>query len=467
MGPAAAGSGIALAYVPVGSPVTRDVTYHWNRVAYGWTGDPDPAAHTIPAGAASVRFGFPASITTGVDPAGLRVVAVAAGGPSSCPVDVDGLAMDGWTLVVDPAALLASSLGTCVGTTSGFEVQVKGPRPGGSLVLAVDVFLAPGPATGPVGVALPQRSPSSETDTYRPPPTDAPAGAVIDLVAAPSFFTAAGLSATVHEAGGPDSTIWGSALALSADGSRLTVSLPSDLPSSASEVVVSFTSAQPATTVQIIVPLWVITDPVAAYVTAVYLSVLERQPDTTGLAAWSGALRRGTPYAQVANAITASDEFRARLITEAYRTYLGRTPDPVGLHGWLLEMGGGLQIEAMQAGFVASPEYYALAGGTDAGWIGRLYQHVLGRDPGPSEVSFWQAQLAHGAARYAVAIGFLYSTEHLTAVVDGYYGDLLYRGIDPVGAATWVGLIQHGARDEQIIAGIVASDEYRSNVPRS
>ncbi len=54
--------------------------------------------------------------------------------------------------------------------------------------------------------------------------------------------------------------------------------------------------------------------------------------------------------------------------------------------------------------------------------------------------------------------------EPLHAVVDGYYQLLLGRSIDPSGAATWVSAIQRGARDEQIIALIVSSAEYRGNV---
>jgi len=63
-----------------------------------------------------------------------------------------------------------------------------------------------------------------------------------------------------------------------------------------------------------------------------------------------------------------------------------------------------------------------------------------------------------------VAMGFLVSYEHLTDVVDAYYRDLLGRGIDPTGNHGWVTAIQRGVRVEAVIAGIVASDEYRANV---
>jgi Domain of unknown function (DUF4214) len=61
-------------------------------------------------------------------------------------------------------------------------------------------------------------------------------------------------------------------------------------------------------------------------------------------------------------------------------------------------------------------------------------------------------------------MGFLLSTERLTTVVNGYYVDLLGRGIDPTGQRTWVGILQRGGRDEAIIGGIIASAEYYGRV---
>jgi hypothetical protein len=127
-------------------------------------------------------------------------------------------------------------------------------------------------------------------------------------------------------------------------------------------------------------------------------------------------------------------------------------------------MDRGLHIEDMQSGFISSREFYLAAGSNDREWISRLYQSVLGRVPASSEVDGWAARLRRGAKHGAVALSFLYSTEHLTQVVDGYYVSLLGRHIDPSGRVGWVTAIQHGARDEEIIAGIVSSAEYRGNV---
>lgn len=197
------------------------------------------------------------------------------------------------------------------------------------------------------------------------------------------------------------------------------------------------------------------------YVTKVYADLLDRGPDPAGLATWTDALVGGTPYSQVANAITSSNEYRSRLITTAYETYLDRSPDSGGLASWLAALRNGMRIIDLRAGFVGSAEFHQDAGGTDRAWVTRLYEVVLDRMPGDSEVDHWARVLAGGASRAAVARGFLYSTENLTTLVNGYYVDLLDRSIDPSGQATWVRLIQTGTREEQIIASIVSSPEYR------
>lgn len=200
------------------------------------------------------------------------------------------------------------------------------------------------------------------------------------------------------------------------------------------------------------------------YVVRVYHDLLQRYPDNEGLYTWGRLLAEGTPYGAVANSITGSDEYRTRLIRATYQRYLGRDAEPAGLANWLAQMRAGWQIEGIQGGFLASDEFYARFGSTPAGWVGGLYQTVLGRVPSSSETQWWVAQIYGGVTRRDVALGFVYSTEHLTSVVDGYYVDLLRRHIDPSGQATWVGLIQYGHRDEEIVAAIISSNEYLSSV---
>lgn len=203
-----------------------------------------------------------------------------------------------------------------------------------------------------------------------------------------------------------------------------------------------------------------------AYVNQVYRDLLDRFPDQVGADGWSGALARGAGKESVANAITASDEYRGRLILASYWRFLGRSGEPSGRAGWLGQMQAGMQIEDVQAYFVASDEFWQRQGSTPAGWVAGLYDTVLGRAPAPSEVDAWVARMDDGVSRRDVARGFLFSTEYLATVVDGYYVQLLDRHIDGVGKVGWVRLIQQGSRDEQIVAGILASEEYAARVRR-
>jgi hypothetical protein len=192
----------------------------------------------------------------------------------------------------------------------------------------------------------------------------------------------------------------------------------------------------------------------------VYSDLFNRLPDPAGLASWTAALSRGTPRVAVANAITGSTEYRSTLIAGSYQHYLGRLPDPTGLRGWLAAMGRGITISQMESGFIASAEYYAKSGSTDAGWVTKLYGDVLGRSASSGEVASWTAALRAGTSRARVAMGFLLSTERLNTVVDGYYVHLLGRHTDPTGQRTWVAILQAGGRNEAIIGGIIASQEY-------
>ena len=59
--------------------------------------------------------------------------------------------------------------------------------------------------------------------------------------------------------------------------------------------------------------------------------------------------------------------------------------------------------------------------------------------------------------------------EYRDILVAGYYQKYLGRAADSQGLAFWVGMLQAGQTDEQVLAGIVGSDEYlnlhRSNNP--
>jgi hypothetical protein len=104
-----------------------------------------------------------------------------------------------------------------------------------------------------------------------------------------------------------------------------------------------------------------------SHVTAIYRTLLEREPDPRGLRHYSLLLTtQGWTPAMVEDAIRASDEFRevhaARLVTQAYREVLRRDPDPEGLANYqriVLQRGWGL--EQLRRTLRSSEEFRQLA----------------------------------------------------------------------------------------------------------
>ena len=103
--------------------------------------------------------------------------------------------------------------------------------------------------------------------------------------------------------------------------------------------------------------------------------------------------------------------------------------------------------------------------GNNATFVQSMYQDILGRGARRR-----RPQLLHGpaqrrnAARRSSSAAIVFSTEHLASTVDGYYEHFLSRGVDASGQSYWVNQLQHGSRDELIVALIIGSDEYFSLV---
>lgn len=210
----------------------------------------------------------------------------------------------------------------------------------------------------------------------------------------------------------------------------------------------------------------VVVDPARAttFVQQVYRDVLRREPEAAALAGWSTALAQGTSRGAVAAAVTAGAEYRSRLVGDAYTRYLGRAAEPGALSGWVAELGRGLTLQQLEAGILASPESYARAGGQDGGWVTHAYERALGRRPGVAELDGWVGDLRRDGDRTRVALALLLSTEHLRPLVEGCYRSLLRRPSDPGGRDGWVRALQGGTRQEQLVAGLVGSEEYFSQV---
>jgi hypothetical protein len=196
------------------------------------------------------------------------------------------------------------------------------------------------------------------------------------------------------------------------------------------------------------------------FVYQLYQDLLGRTPDDAGLSHWTSVLDQGADRQQVAASIMGSLEYRTCVVQQVYRTYLRRAADPGGLGTFTAFLANGGSVEGVQARVVASAEYAQLHGGSDAGFLVGLYGDGLGRSIDPMGQSIWGQALAGGMAHEAVAEAVFASLEYQQDLVRGDYLTYLHRQADDGGLAAWVAALRQGKQDQDVLAGILASQEY-------
>jgi endoglucanase Acf2 len=195
-----------------------------------------------------------------------------------------------------------------------------------------------------------------------------------------------------------------------------------------------------------------------SYVYQIYLDLLGRNVDPAGLEFWNGLLNQGISRPQTVASIQGSLEYLSGEVRQTYQDYLQRPADDGGLSFWVTFLGHG-NLRQMQEQFLASTEYFVHRGnGTNDGFLVALYADVLGRTPGGSEA--FAAALQAGEPRIFVATAVLTSPESNTRLVEQLYGQYLRRHSDPNGLQAWVAFLSAGGDVEQVIQGLVGSQEY-------
>ncbi len=198
-----------------------------------------------------------------------------------------------------------------------------------------------------------------------------------------------------------------------------------------------------------------------AVVYALYADLLGRGPDPTGLEGWSAALLSGVSQSALVSSLTASDEYISRRVATAYQQVLGRGPDPTGAASWLQAVRSGqLSVDAVTRRLVDSDEFYASTGGTDQGYVRRLYQSFLGRGVSSGELTSWVSMTQQYGRTWLVE-SVWWSFEAASVRAGGYYQTFLGRGPDPTGLTAWTQVLL-GYGEGTVRAGIAGSAEYTS-----
>ena len=206
--------------------------------------------------------------------------------------------------------------------------------------------------------------------------------------------------------------------------------------------------------------------------------ILGRTPSQSEMSGWVSQLNAGSlTRAQVASAFFNSDEYTNRLIDAYYAAYQPgglSTPPPDDLEAMAMDLRSGhTEQQVLTQLLTANGDYVSMQ--PQGSWVRALYQDVLGRAGGPSEVASWLTVLANGTSMTAVAYSFVSSPEANAQLVStpqypagsarigdiqGYYEHFLGRTPSAAEAAIWENALDSGESRTSVILAFLGSDEY-------
>lgn len=93
-------------------------------------------------------------------------------------------------------------------------------------------------------------------------------------------------------------------------------------------------------------------------------------------------------------------------------------------------------------------------------YVSSLFQGLLGRDPGATDLAAWAGMLNGTLSLSQVALAIERSDEFSSRAVQTFYQDFLKRPADSDGLNSWVEAIRQGSTVEDVKAIILGSDEF-------
>nr|MCR5425894.1 DUF4214 domain-containing protein [Lachnospiraceae bacterium] len=236
------------------------------------------------------------------------------------------------------------------------------------------------------------------------------------------------------------------------------------------------------------------------FVSRMYTVALGREAEAAGLEDWTGRLiRQETDGAGIAHGFIESDEFHNRNLTDEafvtvlYHTFFDREPDEAGYRDWMDSLSAGYCRRYVLRGFVNSDEFgnlcdsFGITRGTYTitedeeiphpvihremvqAFVTRLYEKCLNREGEPAGIEDWTERIMSGEweAGDVARIGFFFSEEYQNrARTDEEYVTDMYHAFfdrepDEAGYADWTGQLADGADRLSVIYGFTDSDEFK------
>jgi hypothetical protein len=193
------------------------------------------------------------------------------------------------------------------------------------------------------------------------------------------------------------------------------------------------------------------------FIQQVYLDVLDRPADPTGVAAGLGILASNSRQVY-ALFILDSNEYRNDLVSSYYQSYLSHTPTSGEAANGLFFLSSGGTDQELQASLLGSPEYFADQSSDNTTFVESLFSKLLNRPASPFDVAAFVSLLS-SATRMQVASDLLSTTEYEQDLLNSYLQQYLHRGFAGLDTALLLQL-EAPVPNELVQSEILGSQEY-------
>jgi hypothetical protein len=197
------------------------------------------------------------------------------------------------------------------------------------------------------------------------------------------------------------------------------------------------------------------------YITSLYWTVHEREPDPDGLAYWQGRYEDSMPRRTIALSFLQSPEWRGKFVEAVYSAYLGRSADQDGFDFYTNALHKGYSEEWITGSVIGSEEFFErYAESSHAKWVELVFGMLLGRGPTDAEFDKWTGA---DRTRSQIARSLLRTDEYRKNMLKTFYDKYLGRKGTAGGFKYWLTKMKKGTSTTQVRAGFLASDEYFDN----
>jgi hypothetical protein len=204
----------------------------------------------------------------------------------------------------------------------------------------------------------------------------------------------------------------------------------------------------------------------APWLTTLYNRLLGRAPDSAGLDSSLNSTLNSyqTQRLALATNFDTSTEYQTVLVATLFSTYLRRSPSAAETSARVAQLAAGTTDEQLISTLVSSQEYYQnpkLGNSDNSTWLNQAYRDILGRNRDTAGSQSFLNGLNNGSlTRSQVADALLSSTEYRQRLISQFFGSYLGRTPAAAEVNNYLSAIAAGATDEQLIAQILASNEY-------